>query len=201
MEIKENASIVIVGEWNVGILKPLWFAKEFPQLEIKDEVPVELEMSTGAFRFQVQKIKINPNPNKLIFFSDVDENKNYDLMSEIAIETVNKLQHTPVVAIGHNISFFTDDTFRLFENDALDNYEEFYKSKANCIALNAQEIKHSLAYENYTLNLTYNINRQKHFVMFNYNYSTSNIKKTVEFLESFKTNITDSKTIFSKLVK
>ena len=201
MEIKDNANIVIVGAWNINIIKPAWFAKQFPQLKIGKEVSIEMEMNTGAFRFQVQKIKINPNPNKLVFFSDVDENENYDLMSEIATETVNKLQHTPIIAIGHNISFFTDNTFVLFENDELNNYEEFYKKTASTVAFNSQEIKHSLAYENYILNLTYNINRQKGFIKFNYNYATSNYEKVMEYIKDFRKNIENSKTIFNKLVK
>ncbi len=201
MEIKENASIVLVGSWNLSILTPAWFAKEFPQLKLGKEVPVEMEMSTGSIRFIAQQIKINPNPNKLIFFSDVDNSENYDLMSEIATETVNKLRYTPIMAVGHNISYFTDDTFALFENYELDENEEFYKEAANTIALNSQEIQHALAYENYILNLTYNINRQRDFIKFNYNYTTSNNEKIIKYLRDFKENIEKSKIIYSKLVK
>lgn len=201
MEIKENACIVIVGSWNLNILNPTWFAREFPQLEIGKEVHVEMDMTTGSLRFIVQKIKINPNPNKLIFFSGVDENENYDLMSEIATETVNKLKHTPIMAVGHNISFFTDNTFRLFENYELDKYEEFYKNTASTIALNSQEIKHALAYENYILNLTYSINRERNYIKFNYNYTINNNEKIIEYLGNFKKNIEDSKIIYSKLVE
>jgi hypothetical protein len=122
-------------------------------------------------------------------------------MSEIAAETVNKLKHTPIIAVGHNISFFTDNTFELFEDHGLDKYEEFYKDTAGAIAFNSQEIKHTLAYKDYVLNLTYNINRQRNYVNFNYNYTTSNNEKIIEYLKHFKKNIEDSKTIFSKLVE
>lgn len=203
MEIKENASIVIAGSWNVGILNPTWFAREFPKLKLESgkDVDIEVEITTGSLRFLVQKIKINPNPHKLIFFSDVDENENYELMSEIAAETVNKLQHTPIIAVGHNISFFTDNTFGLFEDHELNECEKFYKDTASAIALNSQEIKHPLAYENYILNLTYNINRERNYIKFNYNYTTNNKEKIIEYLKDFRENIENSKEIYSKLVK
>lgn len=201
MEIKENASIVIAGSWNVGILNPAWFASEFPQLRLEKDVPVEVEITTGSLRFIVQKIKINPNPNKLIFFSNVDENENYELMSEIAAETVNKLKHTPIIAVGHNISFFADNAFGLFEGRGLDNYEEFYKDTASTIAFNSQEIKHPLAYKDYVLNLTYNINRERNYINFNYNYTIKKNDRIIEYLKDFKKNIDNSKIIYSKLVK
>lgn len=201
MEIKDHANIVIVGSWNLNILNPTWFAKEFPQLKIGKDVSVEMDITTGALRFIVQKIKINPNPNKLVFFSDVDENENYDLMSEIATETVNKLRHTPIIAVGHNISFFTDNTFGLFENYELDKYQKFYKETADTIALNSQEIKHALAYENYVLNLTYSINRQRNSIKFNYNYTINNNERIIDYLRNFKENIENSKELYSKLVR
>lgn len=122
-------------------------------------------------------------------------------MSRIAIGTVNKLYYTPIIAIGHNISFSTDNTFELFENKELDKYTEFYKKTASTIALNSQEVKHSLAYENYMLNITYNISRQENSIKFNFNYTTNNNEKIVEYLGNFKKNIEYSKTIYSKLVK
>ncbi len=38
MIIKDNANIVIVGPWNLSILNPAWFAKEFPELKIGIEI-------------------------------------------------------------------------------------------------------------------------------------------------------------------
>ncbi len=201
MTVKDNASIVIVGSWNLAILNPTWFAKEFPELGIGKEILIEMELNTRALKFQVHNITINPNPNKLIFFSTKDDDKDYEEMENMALNTVRKLPHTPIKAIGHNISYFTDNNFELFESDKLDKYEEFYKDKTKTLALNSHEIKHSLAYENFMLNLTYNINRQKNFLSFNYNYEVKNVEKIEEYLKDFKTNINHSKAIYSKLVK
>ncbi len=201
ISIKDNANIVIIGSWNLSILSPTWFAKEFPELKIGKEIPVEMELNTRALKFSVQNITINPNPNKLIFFSTVDDDKNYEQMEKLAVDTVKKLSHTPIKAIGHNISYFTDNDFELFQSDKLDEYEKFYKEKTKTIALNSHEIKHSLAYEHYILNLSYNINRQKNFISFNFHYEVNNVEKIEGYLKDFKKNIDQSKTIYSKLLK
>lgn len=199
--IKDNANIVLIGSWNLSILNPTWFAKEFPELKIGKEISVEMELNTHALRFTIQNIIINPNPNKLIFFSTTDDDKNYESMEKLVADTVKKLPHTPIRAIGHNISYFVDNNFELFESEKLDKYEEFYKGTTKTIALNSQEIKHSLAYENFMLNLTYNINRQKNFISFNFNYEVKNSEKIEEYLKDFKKNIDYSKTLYSNLLK
>ncbi len=203
MEVKEKTNIVLLGSWNLGILTPSFFANEFSDLKMEKDINVEMILGTGGFRFSVQNIIINPNPNKLILFSTINDYENYNLMEEIAIKIVEKLHYTPIMAVGHNISYFTDSAFKLFENDKLDQCEEFYKKETSTIALNSQEVKHALSYENYTLNLTYNVNRQRNYVTFNYNYPTNNSdnNKTIEYLGSFKKNIEESKVICTKLVK
>lgn len=203
MEIKEAASIVLVGAWNLSILNPDWYAREFPQLEMKGkDIPVEMEVATGSLRFEAKGkgLKINPNPTKLIL-SCTDDSKNYDLISEIAVGTVSKLQHTPITGIGHNITYHSDNIFELFDESELDKCETFYKKTANVITSNFQEIKHSLAYENYVLNVTYYISRERNSIRFNYSYGIDKREKIESYLMSFKENIKDSETLYSELVK
>ncbi|MEE8329509.1 MAG: hypothetical protein V3R54_06225 [Thermodesulfovibrionia bacterium] len=201
ISIKDNANIVLRGSWNLSILNPTWFAKEFPELNIGKEIAVEMELNTQALRFTVQNIIINPNLDRLIFFSTTDDAKNYESVEKLAVDTVKKLPHTPIRGIGHNISYIVDGNFELFESEELDKHEEFYKAAAKTIALNSQEIKHSLAYENFMLNLTYNINRQKNFVSFNFHYEVKSSEKIEEYLKDFRKNIEYSKTLYDKLLK
>lgn len=201
MEIKESASIVLVGAWNLSILNPDWYAREFPQLELQGKkIPVDFDLVTGAVRFEAKGLKINPNPKKLIF-SCTDDSKNYDLISEIAVGTVNKLQHTPITAIGHNITYHSDNIFVLFDESELDRCETFYKDKIDVISSNFQEINHVLAYEKHVLNITYYIDRKRNSIRFNYSYDINNSVNTESLLMKFKENIENSETLYSKLVK
>jgi hypothetical protein len=201
MTIKDYPSLVIAGIWNLGILSPPWFAKEFPDLVKQKEVPLEIQLGTNSLRFTINGIIINPNPNKLIFFSKTKEDSQYELIEQFAQGVVSRLPHTPITALGHNISYFTDEEeFSLFEKDILNKCEDSYKSKLNISALNSQETVHSLSYENFNLNLTYNFNRKKKFVSFNYHYEVTDIEKIKVYIAEFKKNIEHSAEIFSKLV-
>ncbi len=202
MKIKENPNIVIAGAWNLNILTPKWFAQEFPDLVKQKEVPAEVQIGTGILKFSIDdRIKINPNPDKLIFFSEIAERSNYELVEKLAMDTVSKLSHTPITALGHNVTYFLDEgSFSLFNEDSMSNYEDYYKKELSITAFNTQQILHTLSYENYLLNLTYNINRQKNFVSFNYHYNVTDTGRIREFISEFKNNINNSEEIFKKIV-
>lgn len=200
MTFKESPNLVIAGIWNLGILTPQWYAKEFPDLIKQKEFSTEIQIGIGALRFTVENIIINPTPDKLIFFSKSSESAQYELIEKLALGTITKLPHTPITALGHNISYFSNgEKFRLFESGILDKNEEFYKKEVAVIALNSQSVKHSLSYENYSLNLTYDFNRKKNFVSFNYHYEVSNIDKIKECILDFRKNINHSETIMQKI--
>ncbi len=202
MKIKDNPNIVIAGAWNLNILTPTWFAQEFPDLIKQKEVPVEVEIGTGILKFSIDdRVKINPNPDKLIFFSEIAERSNYELVEKLAMDTVSKLRHTPITALGHNVSYFLDEeSFSLFNEESMSKYEDYYKKELSIAAFNTQQIMHALSYENYTLNLTYNMNRQKNFISFNYHYNMTDTGRIKEFISEFKNNINNSEEIFNKIV-
>ena len=202
MTFKEYPNLVIVGIWNLGILTPQWYAKEFPDLiKQKEFSSVEIEIGTGALKIPVEDIVINPNPGKLIFFSQNDNASKFELIEKLAKGTVEKLPHTPITALGHNISYFTDEKkFRLFNPDILDKCEDFYKKEVSVSSLNTQRTIHSLSHENFTLNLTYEFTRKKNFVSFNYHYEVSGIDKIQEYILDFKKNIENSAEILQKIL-
>lgn len=207
MTFKEYPSLVIAGVWNLGILTPQWYAREFPDLIKQKEFPVEMQIGTGALRFTIENIVINPNPDtnpdRLIFFSQKDEDSQYDLIEKLAVGTVTKLPHTPIAALGHNVSYFTDEKkFRLFDPDVLDKSEDFYKKEVSVSSLNTQRTIHCLSYENFTLNLTYEFNRKKNSVSFNYHYDVSNIgiDKIGEYILDFRKNIKNAEALMMKII-
>lgn len=202
MTFKEYPNLVIAGVWNLGILTPQWYAKEFPALiKQKEFSSVEIEIGTGALKIPIENIVINPNPGKLIFFSQNEDSSKFELIEKLAAGTVEKLPHTPIIALGHNISYFIDEKkFKLFESDMLDKCEDFYKNEAAISALNSQKIIHSLSFEKFTLNLTYEFSRKKNSVSFNYHYEVSLIDKIKESILDFRKNIKNSEAFMTKII-
>ena len=202
MTFKEYPNLVIVGVWNLGILTPQWYAKEFPDLIKQKEFPsLEIEIGTGASKISIEDIVINPSPGKLIFFSQNDNASKFELIEKLADGTVEKLKHTPIIALGHNISYFIDEKkFKLFELDMLDKCEDFYKNEASISALSSQKIIHSLSFEKFTLNLTYEFSRTKNSVSFNYHYEVSSIDEIKEYILDFRKNINNAEAFMIKII-
>lgn len=202
MVFKEYPNLVINGMWNPGILTPQWYAKEFPDLIKQKEFPsIEIEIGTGALKIPLEDIIINPNPGKLIFFSQNDNVSKFELIEKLAAGTVEKLPYTPIIALGHNISYFIDEKkFKLFESDMLDKCEVFYKNEAAISALNSQKIMHPLSFEKFTLNLTYEFSRKRNSVSFNYHYEVSSIEKIKECILDFRKNIKQAEALMTKII-
>lgn len=201
MEIKEYPSLVIAGIWNLSILTPEWYAKMFPDfVDQAKEFRAKIQIGTGALKFDIKNITINPAPDKLILFSKKTDDNDYELIEKLAIGTVSKLPHTPIRALGHNISYsIGDKDFIWFNADKLGEFEDFYKKELGTSAFNSQKIKHKLSYENHDLNLTYDVKRQEKIISFNYNYEITDPEKINVYISEFRNNITNSLEITKKL--
>ncbi|HEB30155.1 MAG TPA: hypothetical protein ENI15_04685 [Spirochaetes bacterium] len=202
MEIKDHTNLVIAGNWNLGILTPDWIIKEFPdKIKQKKDVPIEVSIGIGSIRFTIDDIIIQPNLNRLDLITNIEDDLHYNKIMDIALGIVQKLPHTPLSAIGHNISYYlTTETFKFFDEEKLDLFEDRYKEIIKNTVFNSQQIKHSLDFEDHILNIIYEVNRKKSHVNFNFNYKVSDRKKIESYISSFKENISSSKNIFKKLV-
>ncbi|MBA7705697.1 hypothetical protein ES703_114533 [subsurface metagenome] len=202
MEIKEHTNLIIVGNWNINILTPDWFIKQFPdKIKHKQPVPVEFSLGTGVIRFTIENIIIQPTSNRLDLITTIEDVNHYNTITDFAIGIVEKLPHTPISAIGHNIAYYlTTERFKYFNEDQVESFHGKYNQFIKKVVLNSQQIRHSLEFEDYILNLTYDINRKKSYIDFNFHYTVTEITKANDYIMSFKDNISSTAEIFKELV-
>ncbi len=202
MEIRNSTNLVIKGSWNLGILTPEWFIKEFYPDYSQEKIPVELALGTNNIRFTIEDILIQPAQDRLNLFAKKEENSVYESISNLADKVFNKLPYTPIKAVGHNceIKLSKNDTFKDLEGWNLDQIQDLYKNKTDSSAVNSVQIKHSIEYTDHLLNLTYSIGRSENFLGFNFHYDinlSTNIENTIK---EFPKNIEKAEKIASELI-
>lgn len=202
MEIKGNTNLVIAGNWNLSILTPDWFLKQFPdKIQHKKQIPVEFSVGTGAIRFTLENILVQPASNRLDLITRFEGVNHYNRIIDFAVGIVEKLPHTPITAVGHNISYYlTTEKFKCCEEEKLDELQDQYSKFIKKTVLNSQQIKHSLEFEDHILNLLFDVNRKKSYIDFNFHYKVTETQKIRNYVASFTENILSSKEIFKELV-
>ncbi len=200
--LEENTNIVILGTWNLGILTPEWFKEQFPEIVKEKEIPIEVALGVNSFRFVVNSIQINPSTNKLVLNPKKLDRKYFKISADLAVGIIDKLPHTPIFAVGNNISFLLEnEKFKLFNDSRIQEHHEFYKSILKSSELDAWQMKDSLSFENYILNITYDYSKQKKIINFNYHYPIVNKGKIKDYLAEFPNNITKAEEILKELME
>jgi len=198
----KSTNIIIIGSWNIAILIPDWFKENFPAIVKEKEIPVEVSIGANTFRFSINDIQIQTSPDKLVLSPLIQDLEHYQIATQLSIGITEKLHHTPILAIGNNISFLLEqENFILFNNDAIQEHQNFYKNILKSGQFNSWQIKDSFAFEDNILNLIYDINKQKKIMNFNFHYPITNKSKIKKFLTEFSSNIQKSKDILQTLVE
>ena len=204
METENSTNLVIKGSWNLGILTPEWFIKEFYQSYSQEKIPVELALGTNNIRFTIEDILIQPAQDRLNLFAKKEDKSIYESISNLAGKVFNKLPYTPIKAIGHNygIKLSKNDTFKNLEGWNLDQLQDLYKNKTDSSAVNSVQIKHTIEYTDNLLNLTYSIDRSEKFLGFNFHYDIDiNLSTNIEdIIKEFPKNIEKAKEIANVLI-
>lgn len=105
-KLVENWSLVLLGNWNPSIFTGTWLTELLGPGELRVQVSVanplqSLRYSHEGLRFQVT--------DQVLTFSPVEDSKEtLDRMEQIARETLERLPHTPVRALGINFHFRED---------------------------------------------------------------------------------------------
>ena len=199
--VNGSTNLFISGLWNIGILTPEWFREQFPEIIKEKVIPLQLSLKMNEFKFEINDMIINPSPQRLLIIAQKETVECYDKISDLSKKIHNKLPHTPIIAIGHNIKYELEtENFILFDDTCINNFNEFYDQNIKSSTINSQQIKHSLSYENHILNITYDISKNKKYLSFNYHYDIKNKMKILDFLSEFSDNLAYSEKIYKKLV-
>jgi len=207
MRIRGHTNLVIIGRWNVLILRPDWFIKEFPEIihsKAKDAIPVEFSFDTGFIRFTLEGVRIQPMANRLALVTIVEDENHYDRVAQLATGIVEKLPHTPFVAVGHNVAYnlTEEESMKYVPKDKLDELETIYQPVLPTATLTSHRERHAIDMSDYVLNLVFELDRQQSYIDFNFNYSVqNNFGATTKAISQFTSNVLTAKDLYKKLVE
>jgi len=113
MSITGNqTSLVIIGAWNPAILNPEWLTKEIFKKAVDSKTPVRMEFATNPVmppKYTIEDITFVPGMDRLMIIPQNLEDINLQSVEEKAIELLNTLSHTPILAFGQNYEFTVND--------------------------------------------------------------------------------------------
>lgn len=109
---EDQTTLVLAGSWNPAILTPSWIGRNILGLDQDHIFQVAMLLPTQgqalAPRYTFEDISITPAQNQLIFHLIPDKLELVKKSFDVARKILETLPHTPVAAMGINISYNTD---------------------------------------------------------------------------------------------
>jgi len=142
--IDGSATLVIAGFWNAGVLTPAWVAKFGLELEGQVAVTVTAPMPAGTAvnapaSFKLPGLAYAVGSGSLMLSPTEPGLEGLAIVQSAAVRILGALPHTPVLALGFNVSFQADDpqpllgVFGAAQGGAIDAAPEGWVSAANLI--------------------------------------------------------------------
>ena len=178
--LPDNLLIRAIGNWNPKIFKPQWIKKN---LLGEGELNFLVNPDVLELGWDVQGIKIFPKPNELMMILEGEKQITSDNILRFAslfIKTVSLLPHTPIEAIGFNI------TYTVKPDKKTKVTEWLLKHQVQFEDLSLTQIQVSKKCEKYILNIIVTKEGENHKVNFNYHFDNSIETEANYFLELYK---------------
>ncbi len=163
-------NITIRGAWNVAIFDEVWLSREIcSNAQVQTEIKPVLPIMEVRFRLP-DGVLVSPTPDKL--FIRADKTAKYENVMNTALLIIKKLPHTPVMAIGNNISFALKKGTDFLEKNgvAFSCLAEKISTLAESSHLKGLKANMSFQCESYILNLTYAKDNGVEKIFFNFHY-------------------------------
>lgn len=189
---RPSTNLTIVGAWNTAILTPEWVVQRVDWLKTDGEIPIEVSIGIPQnIRFRVHGVIVQPTSNRLDLIAEEESSQTYDLMARMATSIVERLPHTPIRAVGHNLSFDLEDgeRFKAVAGTDLDSVQEQYREIDAGSVVNAIQVKHAVESSSFTLNVTYALTRKTLVLDLNYHYPIVEGVDLAGILKEFTDNI------------
>jgi len=176
-------SLVLVGYWNSQIFTPQWISHG----NLTDSTNVTLEVPLNEpqlpLRFNFDNIYLQVSDKRIDLKPQDDEDSTLIKIEQVAKTILDKLEHTPVSAVGVNFQYMdaspSDDIVKVFQfedNDYLSALD--YEIEANTIGRKLKKNGHVI-----NLTLVYNIVEKLTFD-FNFHESVSIASEASVFLDN-----------------
>ncbi|MDH5682284.1 MAG: hypothetical protein OEZ36_11890 [Spirochaetota bacterium] len=200
--IENSKSIVITGAWNTAILTPDWFKREFPKILEQKPTDTQVSLFDGALKFTINNILFEPKRNLFRLTALDNSLDTIKSMVTVCSNTIEKLPHTPLKAVGHNVTYSleTNEDFVLFDNNKLEEYKELY-SEVTENDLVSSEYQHTIAFEDFYLNIYYITDFKERNISYNFHYDGDKPDSLKDFINNFDENINYTQTLIAKLIR
>jgi hypothetical protein len=179
--LRENFTIVVVGNWNVSIFNPGWVGKN-----IFDSKTVTLEVGIGPElprRLIVDDVIVIPQSSRLMVTPNKIDNTTLKRMEDAVCKILELLSHTPVSAVGVNFGFRIKPLAGSFSNIPALLAEEL---ASEGLSIESHEIKWTVGHESTRktiLNLSVQIGTDEALIKFNFHSDTENTAKAIESIK------------------
>lgn len=163
--IKDNISIVIVGNWNIHIFTPEWVAsKIFKEEKFFVDVAINIGIP-NRYTSETKKVMLIPSENNITIRAQDASTECLSNMEEINSNLIAELPVTPIKAFGINFSYIEDkspDLASLFNLPDMQRLLDAGFKEDECI------IQRSYKLDGSKLNMK--ISRIKNGTLFDFNF-------------------------------
>lgn len=98
----DEASIVMVGVWNVKIFTPEWIIDNLLELSINEGVEVSIDKRNLNLRFKYKDFHFFPNDRSFEIATDKINEENLLYINKKSLRLLSLLPHTPGLKVGIN---------------------------------------------------------------------------------------------------
>ncbi len=198
----ERCNITIVGAWNPAIITPNWIKREFHEFIHATQYEVSLTPApVPRIRFAIEGLTIDPNAGRLQIRPTRSDVSRMELIPKLASAIYERLPHTPVTAVGVNFAYQleVDEGVVAFKYVDYEEQERFYRT-LDLHPIPQRQIRHSFAFPNSQLNLSYEARQEVETVSFNFHHKATKYAEVRSALKSFDEERAISEQLENKLI-
>lgn len=201
--IEDSVNMNIPGRWNRAIITPEWLRMQFPEWfpETKYELVTLRTLPILPIGFRLEKVQVEPSDDRIVLKPVGMEEDRLDFVAKLATAICSTLNHTPILAVGHNVHFqleegecFAFDQFA--DGDAV---TRFYGELG--LGNMRSNYTHLFSLEDHRLQITYNEGSDPHELAFNFHYETRLREKIESAITAFKDNVQHARELADRLVR
>lgn len=181
--LMETFGTVIAGQWNPNIFRPDWVKQH---LSSDQNVSVEVAFPIGdpslPPRIRVEDAFIYPSQSRLDIRAGKVTKLGLQSTADVATKCLKLLKHTPVSAVGINLSF-TSAAENAAPITGLFSFNDDANIDSQSFKLQGAEIKRAFKLDDFILNLSCVYNTTDIRVDFNFQFDCKDANEAIEHIE------------------
>lgn len=176
-------SVVIVGKWNPAILTPAGINKHIFGLEPRTPLPVQIALD-GHSPYRVglpnEEIFVLVDSNQLLFDVVVKDFATLEKSKSLAINALNGLPETPVLAAGWNVNYTNSEVPEKISKIFSTEVDNAFSDEG--LSISAHRLGRSFEYNQGVLNMMLTREESGYSINFNFHMNSRSGSELKEWL-------------------